>query len=129
MSNGFAFSIPFILSPVGKQKRLEHVDPFAPFPIQEIQCYYGSIRPCAPHRYSPSRRVLRLRFSLRIGTTGSHVSYNSPVSVHAALMPEAVHPVNRSLMDSFTTHLLIAAFDLIELTFDTSSDSSLSFVS
>ncbi len=44
-------------------------------------------------------------------------------------MPEAAHPVNRFPMDSFTTHQLIAAFDLIELTFDTSSDGSLSFVS
>ena len=63
--------------------------------LQELQRYYGSIRPCAPHRYSPSCRVLRLRFSLHIGTTGSHVSYNSPVSVHAALMPEVVRPVSR----------------------------------
>ena len=78
MSNGFAFSIPFILSPVGKQKRREYVDPFAPSPLQKLQHYYGPIRPCAPHRYSPSRRVLRLRFSLHIGTTGSHVPYNSP---------------------------------------------------
>ena len=107
----------------------EYVSPFAPPPLQGFHRYYELIRPCAPHWYSPSCRVLRLRFSLHIGTTGSHVPYNSPISVHAALMPEAIRPVSRLPTDSFTVHQLIAAFDLIELTFDTSSDGSLSFVS
>jgi hypothetical protein len=40
-------------------------------------------------------RVLRLRFSLRIAATGSHVPHNSLISGHAAFMPEAACPLHR----------------------------------
>ena len=55
--------------------------PFAPAPLQGPHRYYGPVRPCAPHRYSPTRSVRCLRFSLSrpktsavsIGATGSPV--------------------------------------------------------
>ncbi len=37
----------------------------------------------------------RLRFSLAIATTGSHVPHNSLTSVHAAFMPKVACPIHR----------------------------------
>ena len=38
--------------------------PFAPTPLQGPHRYYGPVRPCAPHRYSRTRSVRCLWFSL-----------------------------------------------------------------
>jgi hypothetical protein len=69
--------------------------PFGPVPLQNLQPYYGHLCPCAPHRYSGSRGVCHLSFSLRIGTTGSHVPHRSLIHVHAAYMPDASWVLNR----------------------------------
>ena len=34
--------------------------PFGPAPLQDLQPYYGRLRPCAPHRYSGPRSVCPL---------------------------------------------------------------------
>ena len=41
---------------VGRQAQPGRPFPFAPAPLQDLQRYYGSVRPCAPHHYSPPRR-------------------------------------------------------------------------
>ena len=46
--------------------------------------HYGSVRPCAPHRYSGPCRFRRLDVSLCIGTTGSHVPHKSLIRLRAA---------------------------------------------
>ena len=57
--------------------KLDHQRPFGPVPLQNLQPYYERFCPRAPHRYSGTRGFPRLRFSLRIGTTGSPVPYRS----------------------------------------------------
>ena len=60
--------------------------PFAPTPLQGPHRYYGPVRPCAPHRYSRTRSVRCLWFSLlrpktlavSIGATGSPDSMPAP---------------------------------------------------
>jgi len=42
--------------------RAEQRNPFAPAPLQRLHRYYGSLRPCAPHRYSHPRRGHLLGF-------------------------------------------------------------------
>ena len=67
----------------------EQRSPFGPIPLQDLQPYYGPLRPCAPHRYSGPCGFRRLDVSLCIGTTGSHVPYKSLVWLRAAYMPDA----------------------------------------
>jgi hypothetical protein len=67
----------------------EQCSPFGPVPLQNLQPYYGPLRPCAPHRYSGPRSFSRLDFSLHIGTAGSHVPYKSLIRLRAAYMPDA----------------------------------------
>jgi hypothetical protein len=43
--------------------------------------------------------VHHLNFSLSIGTTGSHVPHQSPIQVHATLMPDATQAVSRLPLD------------------------------
>src|SRR6202789_3317070 len=57
--------------------------------------YYGSIRPCAPHRYSSPSWVRHSEFSLRIGAAGSHVPHESLSRARAAFMPVIVRAVSR----------------------------------
>ena len=60
--------------------------PFAPTPLQGPHRYYEPVRPCAPHRYSRTRSVCCLWFSLlrpktpavSIGATGSPCSMPAP---------------------------------------------------
>ena len=51
--------------------------------------YYTSIRPSAPHRYSPPRGSSTCGFSLGIGAVGSHVPHESLDRARAAFMPAA----------------------------------------
>ena len=59
--------------------------PFAPVPLQNIQRYYGTLRPCASHWYSGTCSCNYLCGSLDIETTGSHVPYKTLLSGHAIL--------------------------------------------
>lgn len=72
--------------------------------ITRLHHYYETARPRAPHRYSASYGVDRLRISLsppvpgtsdRIGATGSHVPCKSPSQARAAYMPDAIRAVSR----------------------------------
>jgi hypothetical protein len=72
--------------------------------ITGLPHYYETVRPRAPHRYSTSCGVDRLRISLsppahragdRIGATGSHVPCKSPGQARAAYMPDAIWAVSR----------------------------------
>ena len=72
-----------------------HRRTFGPAPLQGLRPYYERLCPCAPHRYSGSCGVRHLSFSLRIGTTGSHVPHQSQIHVHAASMPDAGRALNR----------------------------------
>jgi len=71
--------------------------------ITELQYYYGLLRPCAPHRYVRSCGANHLKFSLNIGTTGSHVPTKSLEQRHALSTPDTVQPVNRHPLDSSST--------------------------
>ena len=68
---------------------VEQRSPFGPVPLQNLQPYYGPLRPCVPHRYSGPLGFRRLDFSLGIGTTGSHVPHKSLARLRAAYMPDA----------------------------------------
>lgn len=72
--------------------------------VTRLHRYYETVRPRAPHRYSTSHGVDRLRISLSppapptsdsIGATGSHVPCKSPDQARAAYMPDAIWAVNR----------------------------------
>jgi hypothetical protein len=76
--------------------KLDHQRPFGPVPLQDLHPYYERFCPRAPHRYSGSRGVLHLSFSLRIGTTGSPVPHRSLVRVLAVCMPGASGAQSRS---------------------------------
>jgi hypothetical protein len=52
MSNGFALSTGFLPSLVVRAEELKQRNPFGPVPLQNLQPYYGSLRPCASLRYS-----------------------------------------------------------------------------
>ena len=67
----------------------EQCDPFGPAPLQSLPPYYGSLRPCAPRRYSGPCGFSHLDFSLGIGATGSHVPYKSLVRARAVFTPDA----------------------------------------
>lgn len=77
--------------------------------ITGLPHYYETVRPRAPHRYSASCGVDRLRISLSppaprtsdsIGATGSHVPCKSQDQARAAYMPGAIWAVNRLPPDS-----------------------------
>jgi hypothetical protein len=68
----------------------EQCNPFAPAPLQNLPRYYGSLRPCAPRRYSGPCGFSHLDVSLGIGTTGSHVPYESLMRARAVFTPDAV---------------------------------------
>jgi hypothetical protein len=67
----------------------EQRSPFGPVPLQNLRPYYELLRPCAPLRYADPHGFSRSDVSLRIGTTGSHVPYESLVQLRAAYMPDA----------------------------------------
>jgi hypothetical protein len=67
----------------------EQRGPFGPVPLQNLRPYYEPLRPCAPHRYSCPLGFSQLDFSLCIGTTGSHVPYDSLMRACAVYMPDA----------------------------------------
>ena len=74
----------------------EQCGPFGPVPLQNLQPYYGPLRPCAPHRYSGPRSFSRLDLSLHIGTTGSHVPHKSLIRLRAAYMPDVARAAFRT---------------------------------
>jgi hypothetical protein len=77
--------------------RLDHQRTFGPVPLQNLHPYYERFCPCAPLRYSGTRGFGRLRFSLRIGTTGSPVPHRSLIRVLAAYMPGASGALSRPI--------------------------------
>lgn len=64
---------------------------------------------CRASILSPLRGASRLGFSLCIAATGSHVPHDSPVSSHAAFMPEAIRPVHR-LPDGLALATVVRTF-------------------
>ena len=79
----------------------EQRGPFGPVSLQNLPPYYEPLRPCAPHRYSGPLGFSQLDVSLCIGTTGSHVPYESLMRTRAVYMPDAAragsgHPPNLS---------------------------------
>ena len=58
---------------------------------------------------------------LDIGTTGSHVTYESLCCVHAAYMPDAAQPVTRYPLNSSRAAYLAHFRHRLEVRFDTSS--------
>ena len=70
---------------VDKNSKTERFAPFAPVPLQNVQHYYETIRPCARYWYSR----LITSFSLNTRTTGSHVPYIRLRSVRAISIPAA----------------------------------------
>ena len=74
----------------------EQCGPFGPVPLQNLQPYYGPLRPCAPHRHSGPRSFSRLDLSLHIGTTGSHVPHKSLIRLRAAYMPDVARAAFRT---------------------------------
>ena len=102
-------------------RRPSHQRPFGPVPLQNLQPYYERFCPCAPLRYSGSRGVLHLSFSLRIGTTGSHVPCQSLVHVHAAFTPDTGQALNRLVSTFIPGYLTDPGFDVIYWNFDASS--------
>jgi len=63
--------------------------PFGPVPLQNLQPYYGQLRPCVLHWYLILIGATDLEVSLHIKTTGSHVPCKSPSRNHAAFEPDA----------------------------------------
>ena len=68
--------------------------------ITPLQRYYELLRPGAAHRYSGSRGVTHLSFSLSIATTGSHVPQQSLKQRHATFTPDTIQPISRLPLDS-----------------------------
>jgi len=93
-SNGFAsdtssssFELACVLGGTGRCLRSTR--------ITGLPRYYTSVRPSAPHRYSPPRGSSTCGFSLGIGATSSHVPHKRLDRVLAAFMPDAIRAVNR----------------------------------
>ena len=88
--NGFALSTGFLPSPVDPRAELNNAAP-------SLQLHYRAFITTTSCP-APVPRIgtlilmgaTHLDFSLRIGATGSHVPYKSPVQSHAAFMPDAV---------------------------------------
>jgi hypothetical protein len=74
----------------------EPCDPFAPAPLQSLPHCYGSLRLYAPHRYSGPHGLSHLDISLGIGTTGSHVPYESLMRARAVFTLDAARSEIRS---------------------------------
>ena len=55
IQNGFALSTRVLPLRVARANKAGRRRPFGPVPLQNLQPYYGRLRPCAPHRYSRSR--------------------------------------------------------------------------
>ena len=90
-------------------------------PLQHLPPYYGLLRPCAPHRYSGPRGFRRLDVSLCIGTTGSHVPYESLIWLRAAYMPDAARAGFRATPELIPEESRTPGFDIVYVRFDTSS--------
>jgi len=73
---------------------VEQRSPFAPAPLQDLQIYYGLLRPCAPRRYFHPRGGNRLWLFSWHRSAGSHVPHECLVEVRAAYMPDAARPVS-----------------------------------
>src|SRR5512132_1325364 len=71
------------------------VGPLRSARVTRLLRYYGSIRPCAPHRYASPSWVRHSESSLRIGATGSHVPHKSLSRARAAFMPVTARAVSR----------------------------------
>src|SRR5271165_1969859 len=78
MSNGFALSTELLPLPVGSGPRLNNAVP-------SVQSHYRTFTPTTNCSVPVPR----------IGTTGSHVPYKSPVRLRAAYMPDAAWAVFR----------------------------------
>ena len=76
--------------------RREQCNPFGPTPLQSLPSFYGSLRPCAPHRNSCPCGFSHLDVSRGIGTTGSHVPYESLMRARAVLTPHTARSEIRS---------------------------------
>ena len=91
----------------------EQRSPFGPVPLQNLQPYYGPLRPCASHRYSGPCSFSRLDFSLHIETTGSHVPYKSLVRLRAAYMPDAAQAAFRTTPKLIPEDRRTSGFDIV----------------
>jgi hypothetical protein len=87
--------------------------PFGPVPLQNLQPYYGPLRPCASHRYSSPYGFCRLDVSLYIGATGSHVPYKSLIRLRAAYMPDAARAVFRTAPELVPGENHTPGFDIV----------------
>ena len=95
MSNDFASTTRVIPLQVVREAKLNDDAP-------SVQSHYGTFNPTTSVS-APVPRIstlaladaVRLGFSLRIGTTGSYVPYQSLDQDHAAFMPEASWAVDR----------------------------------
>jgi len=91
----------------------EQRSPFGPVPLQDLQPYYGPLRPRAPHWYSGPLGFCRLNCSLRIGTTGSHVPCESLVRLRAAYMPDVARAGFRTTPELVPRDGRTLGFDII----------------
>jgi hypothetical protein len=91
----------------------EQCDPFAPAPLQSLPHYYGSLRPCAPRRYSGPCGFSHLDVSLGIGTTGSHVPYKSLMRARAVFTPDAVRSEIKPSLELVPGEWEAPGFDVI----------------
>ena len=67
--------------------------------VTRLPRYYELLRPCVPRRYAPSCDMTHLKFSLFIGTTGSHVPQQSLEQPHATYTPDTIQPISRRPLD------------------------------
>lgn len=87
-----ALSVAAIMAVIGQQRRPRSavmIAELGPAPLQNLPPYYGSLRPCAPRRYSHPCGFSHLDVSLGIGATGSHVPYESLMRARAVSTPDA----------------------------------------
>jgi hypothetical protein len=97
--NGFALSTRFLPSLVDLQTKPDNAVP-------SVQSHYRTFSPTTDCS-APVPRIgtlalmgsSRLSFSLRIGTTGSHVPHKSLDQIRATFMPDAAQAVNRLPLD------------------------------
>ncbi len=99
MSNGFAFSTGS--SPCGLTRRSSWMtQPLDSTPVTGASTLLRAAPPlCSASVLSPLWDH-HLRFSLRIGATGSHVPHKSLNHVHATLTPGATQAISRLLLGS-----------------------------
>ena len=97
----------FLPRTVDLQTTLNCPAPSPRAPLQGPHRYYGPVRPCAPHRYSPTRSVCCLWFSpsrpatpaVSIGATGSLVPCQRLRRAHATYTPDTAGATYRQLPD------------------------------